>query len=392
MLNDYVNYDTASEGQVFKVKQMAKRLTTADAFKKVSFKGLMDIVTLKYNGLCDEILFKRGAKFFGTSIRNYEDFNTYLTHAAFHKLKGLPLPAVLGRKGTLPWFASIREAKKIARRNSPAINNNFWDSLVSGMPDEFFKDSGYVVDGGTAGNERTGVGKVSFLIMEIRSVFSILSGCRREESEFTINRVSETDRVALKYWAGSLTGKKEKNLGRGSLINTLAQAFMADPDHPKFKESIFMTGAMLDNAPILLAEFRKGAGEELYRIALAGIRNKINSAAVNEKRLIRHTFRKFEFFMMEQNRKREDLCVDFVGSTETGTALTGHSLFRMLVTEKIADLRKLEPAAYDALYQKTTAYRYPSFSNEETITGADIVREGLIRVKGKLAGYARKNG
>jgi hypothetical protein len=229
--------------------------------------------------------------------------------------------------------------------------------------------------------------------MEIRSVSSILSCYRGKESTFRLNRVSGTDRVALKYWAGSLNGEKAKKQGPNSLVKRLFQAFMAAPNHPKYKENIFMVGIMFDNTPMLLAEFRKGAGEALYRIALAGINNKLGpTAAVNQKRLIRHATRKLEFFMMEQNRKREDLCIDFVGSTETGTALMGHSLFRMLVKEKIADLRELEPAAYNALYQKTAAYRYPSFSDEETVTGADIFKEGLVRVKRRLAGYARKNG
>jgi hypothetical protein len=94
---------------------------------------------------------------------------------------------------------------------------------------------------------------------------------------------------------------------------------------------------------------------------------------------------------MELNSKRQDLCVDFVGSTENGTAMTGHSIFRMLVAKKIVDLKRLSPEAYAALYQKVTTYRYPPFNRAEVVTRADIIREGLKRLKGKLLGFARKN-
>ena len=353
--------------------------------------GLVERFRRRYNRLHDEILFKRGVKYYGTALRSFRDFDTYLTHAAFHRLKGLPLPAVMGRNSTPPWFADIREARKIARRNGPAIPTDFWKSLLAGIPAVFFTDPDFIAAAQTIGNKRTGTGNVSFRTMEIRSVSSILCRCQAAKINCSTAILNKSDRIALEYWAGLLTNKRRHSLEPGSQATSLIQAYRACPDHPKYKENILLTGGMLDKTPIWLAEFRKGAGEKVYRIALASMKNKESSATINENRLIRHAFRKYEFFMMELNRQRMDLCVDFVGSTETATAVTGHSIFRMLVAKKIADLKRLNPEAYDALYQNIAAYRYPPFSRVEVVTRADIIRESLIRLKGKLLGFARKN-
>ena len=95
--------------------------------------------------------------------------------------------------------------------------------------------------------------------------------------------------------------------------------------------------------------------------------------------------------MMQQHLKRRDLCLDFIGSIEDEAARMGHSLFRRLVAEKITELRKQEPVAYDALYQEITAYRYPVFRKAEIVTPADLIREGLRRLGRRLARYANRN-
>ncbi len=348
--------------------------------------SLKDLIKQAYCRLHDDILFKRDTRFYGTSMRSYADFDTYITHAAFHKIKGLPLPAVLGRGGTPPWFASIRGAQKIANRNRMNIDHGFWNTLTASIPEALFKNSDCLVKVGFVGNERIGTGTVSWLNTEIRSVATIDRNCRTNVDGYTLESLGAEDRRALDYWAGVIHAESENSSGAKSMPNAILKAFEADPHHPQYRENIFMTGALLNGIPIALVEFRKGSSEKLYRITQVSIDL---AATRNSKRLARHVVRKYERYMMKLNQKRQDLCLDFVGSIESDAAVMGHAVFKMLVSDKIDKLRNLEPDTYNGLFKKVSRYQYPAFRQAEQVSAAAVIREGLMRVKKRLQRYVQ---
>jgi len=342
----------------------------------------------RYHGLHDDILYKRGVRFLGTSLRTYKDFDTYITHAAFNTLAGLPLPVALGRNGALPWFANLAAAKKIGQRHQPVNRQVFWENLMVAIPDDFFTQPDYVLASGTLEGARAGTGRFASINMEIKSAAAACEGLQPADVTSGPDRIPPADRTAIVYWGRILEAAEGSHADWAEITHSLREACRADPHHPKFNESVLLTGALLEDAPVWLTEFRKGARDTLYRMALVAFRK---PPTRSRTRLAGHVAREFEAFMMELNNQRKDLCLDFIGSIGIEAAIMGHSLFRRLVEAKIKVLRELKPEAYQTLYRRVSCYQYPVFPRSETVTAADMIREGLRRLGRRLLRYAKNS-
>jgi len=350
----------------------------------------MQLIKRTYHRLYDEILFKRGVKFHGTALSSYPDLDMYLTLAAFHRLKGLPLPKALDRRGGLPWFADIREASRMAQRSQPTVPDNLWDLLIKDLPDHFLKDPSYLVHAADLGNKRNGLHRVSFLMMEIQSISELCKKIYSDDGRPSEDRLGTAEQSELNYWAGQWSRAHDECLPEDleTGLQSLVEAFRAEPDHPQFQEEIILTAALLDSKPVWLTEFRKDRSENLYRIALVAF----EKPSVHRKtRLAAHAAREFELFLMYLNKTRRDLCHDFIGSISADAAVMGHSLFRRLVAKKIKELKDLSPVDYEALYKKAQSYPYPTFSREGIVTPGDTLREIGQRIKRKLTRHAHYN-
>ncbi len=314
----------------------------------------------------------------------------YLTLAAFHRLKGLPLPKALDRRGGLPWFADIREASRMAQRNHSVVSDNFWDLLIKGLPNHFLTDPMHLLRTVDIGGKRSGPERISFLFMEIQSISELYKKVYSDEGRINADSLGPAEQAKLNYWAGQWSRAHEDRLPEDieAAHYTLAEVFRTEPDHPQFHEEIILTAALLGSKPVWLTEFRKDSSENLYRIALVAFQNQ---STQKETRLAARAAREFELFLIYLNKKRRDLCHDFIGSISVEAAAMGHSLFRRLVAEKIEDLKKLPPADYEALYRKSRSYHYPAFSRTGIVTPGDMLREIGQRVKRKLTRYAQND-
>jgi len=364
---------------------MANCLYPNSGNPRLTRKEIITWIYRRYHGLHDDILFKRGVRFLGTSLRTYQDFDTYITHAAFHTLEDLSLPVALGRNGTLPWFASLAAAEKIGRRHQPVNRQVFWEKLMADIPGDLFVRPEYVLARGTVKNVPNGTYQYAFVNMEIQPAATICAGLQPADFTPGPDRIPPADRTALEYWGRLLEAVDGQPTDRAHITRSLWDACRAEPDHPKFNESVLLTGALLDGAPVWLTEFRKGARDALFRMALVAFYNPPDQART---RLAGYVAREFEAFMIELSYQRKDLCLDFIGSIGTEAAVMGHSLFRRVVEGKIKTLRKLKPDAYQALYRSVTGYQYPVFPRAETVTTADMIREGLRRLGRRLLRYA----
>jgi len=364
---------------------MANCLHLNSGNPRLTRKEITAWISRRYHGLHDDILFKRGVRFLGTSLRTYKDFDTYITHAAFHTLEGLTLPVALGRDGDLPWFASRAAAEKIGRRHQPVNRQVFWEKLMVDIPGGWFAQPEYVLASGTVKGAPAGTAQYAFVNIEIKPAASICAGLQPADFTPGSDRIPPADRTAIEYWGRLLELADGQPADRTHITRSLWEACQADPVHPKFNESVLLTGALLDQATVWLTEFRKGARDALFRMALVAFYNPPDRS---QTRLAGYVAREFEAFMMELNEQRKDLCLDFIGSIGIEAAIMGHSLFRRLVVEKIKALRKLTPEAYQALYRSVSCYQYPVFPRAETVTTADMLREGLRRLGRRLLRYA----
>jgi len=345
------------------------------------------LIRRQYHRLYDEILFRRGVKFHGTALATYRDLDMYVTQAAFCQLQGQRPPKAMDRRGGLPWFADIQEASRIAQRSHPLIPDNFWDLLVGGLPDHFLEDPTHVVHCVDVGTNRNDKGRFSFLLMEIQSISELFECVCAENGRMDIDRLEPIEQSQLKYWAGqwSRANEDRSHLEGQTDTRILATAYQAEPDHPRFKEEILLTAALLDDTPVWLTEFRKDRSESFYRIALVAFQE---PSAPKKTRLAAHVARELELFLIHLNHERRDLCLDFIGSITPKAAIMGHSLFRRLVSEKLKDLQKLTPEDYEVLYTAAQTYSYPTFKRAEIVTSADMLREIGKRIKGKLTRHA----
>jgi len=350
----------------------------------------MQLIRRQYHRLYNEILFKRGVKFHGTALSSYQDLDMYVTQAAFSRLQGRQLPKALDRRGGLPWFADIRKASRMAQGSHPLVPGNFWDLLISGLPDRFFEDPAHVAHHVGVVNNSYDKNHLSFLLMEIQSISELFKSAYAENARIDIHRLEPIEQSKLTYWAGqwSRANGDRSNLNRERQIHILATAYQDEPDHPRFQEEILLTAALLDDTPVWLTEFRKDRSETLYRIALVAFQK---PSARKKTRLAAYAAREFELFLIHLNKARRDLCLDFIGSITPEAAVMGHSLFRRLISEKIKEISALSPADYEALYSKTQSYQYPSFSRMGIVTPGDMLREIGQRIKRKLTRHAHRD-
>lgn len=314
----------------------------------------------------------------------------YVTQAAFYQLQGQRPPKAMDRQGGLPWFADIHEASRMAQRSNPLVPDNFWDLLVGSLPDHFLVDPTHVAHCVDVDTNRNDKGRFSFLLMEIQSIGELFKSVCAENGRMDIDRLEPIELSKLKYWADQWSRANEDRSHLEGLTETriLAADYQAEPDHPRFKEEILLTAALLDDTPVWLTEFRKDRSETLYRIALVAFQE---SSTRKNKRLAAYVARELELFLIHLNQERRDLCLDFIGSITPKAAILGHSLFRRLVSEKIKVLQKLAPADYETLYTEAQTYPYPTFKRAEIVTSADMLREIGKRIKWKLTRHANHN-
>ena len=106
-----------------------------------------------YRRLHDTLLAERGHPFEGTPARSPQDIATYITHAAFHRLEGRPVPKALGRPGIAryAWFATRRSARRMAGRHVEGTGGRFFEEMTAQVPAALYTDAKNIIESGRVG-------------------------------------------------------------------------------------------------------------------------------------------------------------------------------------------------------------------------------------------------
>ena len=104
-----------------------------------------------YWRLHDTLLAEKGRSFEGTPARTPADIANFVTHAAFHKLEGLPAPRAMGRPGVgrTAWFASSASALKMAFRHpSLPAERRVFQEMAARIPEAVQTAGGHTAESG----------------------------------------------------------------------------------------------------------------------------------------------------------------------------------------------------------------------------------------------------
>lgn len=131
-------------------------MTTAPESGDRAAQGGLPGLGFAYRRLHDTLLAERGYPFEGTPARTPQDIANYITHAAFHRLEGRPVPRALGRPGIArcAWFATGRSARRMAGRHCENADGRFFHEMAAQAPAEIYNDSRNIIESGRIGPER----------------------------------------------------------------------------------------------------------------------------------------------------------------------------------------------------------------------------------------------
>ncbi|CAB5133710.1 hypothetical protein D3OALGA1CA_3506 [Olavius algarvensis associated proteobacterium Delta 3] len=319
----------------------------------------------KYHSWQDEILSDRKVPIQGTAIRTQKDYWNYITHAAFHKLEGLPPPAALGRSGAPPWFVSRQRAIDISRRYSHRLPVDYYKEFISNLPASVRDNPDLETVIGKIGSKRTAMKSMSFFHAEFQSLGTLAANHPAGIAGLIKDWKTGVGSADLAFWAD---GFKQDYRSPSELL----EAFHRDSKKKRFHRDVIFSGVKLDGEVVGFVCLEKPAAADIYKTLIVALKE---AEDYRESRLIKVAVKRHR----DSLSIRKELSTDFVGNLTPGAAIMGHRVFKALRHREMNGLRRMAPEEYASCFRNVSAYPYPTFTREEMVTLLDVIRYGLRR-------------